>query len=124
MQYVAKLLGLEELGNTRKEQIIRQTELDKKLAELCKVCPINVSRYLLAHRAISRQQQEEIIATPVLDFTEASKKQLAQNHGFYDALEVVLKHKCPCHQLRELAKKDKTLLVKKEDKEVIKNETE
>jgi len=74
-------MKLFNIFNERKEQLVKQEEIDNKLKQLNCICPTIVSEYLLLQRNITRNQQYKVINTSFFSIYDEMNVQLQVNQN-------------------------------------------
>jgi len=74
-------MKLFNIFNERKDQLLKQEEIDDKLKVLNKKCPATVSDYLLLQRNITRNQQYKIMNGNIIYMYDEMNTQLLVNQS-------------------------------------------
>ena len=102
MDYFYRLLGLSNVEMIRRNQILRQREMDIKIDGYVDRCPQTILKYYQCHREVSRQQQMRFINTPLTEKLSLLKDELKQNDVYYEDIAQALSSSCFCAQLAQI----------------------
>lgn len=103
MDYIKKLLNVQELGKRRLEQLEKERNLDNCLTEAYRQCPSLVFQYLMKTRDVNRKYAKETYSATVFEYPDKA----IQNLDMVDKMYAKYSIDCPrkiCSQLPELLK--------------------